>query len=129
LEVCSGLSDRDSDRDEQITDDAEVVKTLGNVDVTENELAELTRLVETYGKHISFKAHMDDSDIDFELPVASFPSLPFSPGKYVERQHEDEIYRCAFKKREQVTRFVHLVKIFHRLNTPVHDGAECASHA
>jgi len=80
-------------------------------------------------KHISFKAHMDDSDIDFELPVASFPSLPFSPGKYVELQHEDEIYRCAFKKREQVTRFVHLVKIFHRLNTPVHDGAECASHA
>lgn len=41
---------------EHISDDETAVKAFGDIEVTENQLAELTELLKTYGNNISFKA-------------------------------------------------------------------------
>ena len=80
-------------------------------------------------KHIYFTATVDGEPVELELPTACFPSVPFGPGKYVELQHGDEIYRCMLKNGKRTTRLVNFIKIFHKLNIHTHDGTECGCHA
>ncbi len=39
------------------------------------------------------------------------PSLPFSPGNYLELQEGERIYRCRLKEGKQVMKLIHLLKI------------------
>ena len=80
-------------------------------------------------RYIYFNATVDGAPVEFELATACFPSVPFKPGKYVELQHGDMIYRCVLKDGKRATRFVNLLKIFHRLNVHTHDAATCGCHA
>lgn len=49
------------------------------------------------------------------VPIADIPTLPFSPGKHLEVQQGDTIYRCALKDGRLVMKFIHLVKSFYEL--------------
>jgi hypothetical protein len=51
------------------------------------------------------------------LPVGATPTLPFSPGKYLELQHGSMIYRCILKDGKQVMKCINMVKIFYELHT------------
>ena len=53
------------------------------------------------------------------VPVAGVPSLPFSPGKYLEVQHGNDIYRCVLEDGKLVMKFINMVKIFYELNKTV----------
>jgi len=60
---------------------------------------------------------------EVEVPTASFASLPFSPGKYLEIQDGKEIYRCVLDDGKLVMKFINLVKIYYELKSVVKCGA------
>jgi excinuclease UvrABC ATPase subunit len=45
-----------------------------------------------------------------EVSIVGIPALPFSPGKHLEVQHGEEIYRCVFKNGRPVMKFINMVK-------------------
>ena len=50
-----------------------------------------------------------------EVPILSIPALPFSPGKYLEVQHGEDIYRCVFRDGRPVMKFINMLKCLHCL--------------
>lgn len=50
------------------------------------------------------------------VPVGGIPTLPFSPGKYLEIQNGMDIYRCMLENGRLVMKFINLVKIFYELH-------------
>lgn len=52
------------------------------------------------------------------VPIAGVPSLPFSPGKYLEVQQGSDIYRCVLEDGRLVMKLINMVKIFYELNKP-----------
>ena len=56
-------------------------------------------------------------DIFLTIPIAAFPTLPFSPGKYIEIQDGQTIYRCVLDDGKLAMKFINMVKIFFTLNS------------
>lgn len=52
----------------------------------------------------------------FTVPIATFPSLPFSPGAYLELQDGKDIYRCVLKDGKPVMKFINRVKCFYAMS-------------
>lgn len=50
-------------------------------------------------------------------PVGGIPTLPFSPGKYLEIQNGKDIYRCVLADGRLVMKYINLVKIFYELRS------------
>ena len=55
--------------------------------------------------------------LELALPTANFASLPFKPGKNMEIQHGEVIYRCYPADGRLVMKFINMIKIFYELNT------------
>jgi len=53
------------------------------------------------------------------VPIAGVPSLPFTPGKFLEVQQGSDIYRCVLEDGKLVMKFINMVKIFYELNKTV----------
>ena len=53
---------------------------------------------------------------DIKVPVSNIPTLPFGPGKYLEVQSGENIYRCMLEDGRLVMKFINLVKIFHEMS-------------
>ena len=51
------------------------------------------------------------------MPIATFASVPFSPGKHIDLQFGDEIYRCVLSDSYLVMKLVNTVKIYYELNS------------
>lgn len=56
-------------------------------------------------------------DVDVSIPTASFATLPYKPGKYIELQHGSAIYRCLPEDGRLAVKFIDLLYVFHRLHT------------
>lgn len=54
--------------------------------------------------------------MDVSIPTASFASLPYKPGAYIEIQNGDEIYRCLPEDGREVIRFIDLLWVFHTIH-------------
>ena len=54
-------------------------------------------------------------ETELQVPILGIPALPFSPGKYLEVQHGEDIYRCVFRDGRPVTKFINLLKCLYRL--------------
>ncbi len=65
-------------------------------------------------------------DVDITVPVGNVPTLPFSPGKYLEIQHGSNIYRCVPEDGKLVMKFINMVKIFYELRNS--EKAEATVH-
>ena len=50
-----------------------------------------------------------------QIPIEGIPTLPFSPGRYLELQHGKDIYRCVLDDGRLAMKYIHMVKIFHAL--------------
>lgn len=50
------------------------------------------------------------------VPISAIPTLPFGPGKYLEVQRGDAIYRCLPNDGKLVMKMINLIKIFHELS-------------
>ncbi len=53
---------------------------------------------------------------ELSVPIHNFASLPFSPGKYFEIQHGENILRCTPEDPKIVMKLINAVKIFYELN-------------
>lgn len=60
---------------------------------------------------------IDGEDVDIAIPTASFATLPYKPGKYVEIQHGSAIYRCLPEDGRLAVKFIDLLYVFHELHT------------
>lgn len=56
---------------------------------------------------------VEGQELDIAVDAGTFPSLPFSPGKYLEFQYGDKIYRCAPEDGRVVMKFINLVKVLY----------------
>ena len=54
-------------------------------------------------------------EISLSIPTAGFPTLPFSPGKYIEIQDGKTIYRCVLEDGRLAMKFINMVKAFFEL--------------
>lgn len=54
-------------------------------------------------------------EVSLSIPIAGFPTLPFSPGKYLEVQDGQTIYRCVLTEGKLAMKFINRVKIFYEL--------------
>lgn len=61
----------------------------------------------------------------FTVPIGTFPSLPFSPGAYLELQDGNVIYRCVLNDGRLVMKFINRVKCYYAM----HKGAEMKQEA
>ena len=59
---------------------------------------------------------LNGAPFELNAPVAGIPTLPFSPGKYLEIQNGNDIYRCVLEDGKLVMKFINLVKIFYELH-------------
>ena len=55
-------------------------------------------------------------NVNISVPILNFASLPFSPGKYLEIQQGENIYRCTPEDGRPVMKFINMVKIFYELS-------------
>ena len=56
------------------------------------------------------------SELHLKIPAGAAPTLPFSPGKYLELQHGNDIYRCVLEDGRQVMKFINMMKILYELH-------------
>lgn len=66
--------------------------------------------------HFQIEGHINGSDVALSVPIANIPTLPFSPGKHLEIQHGNDIYRCLLDDGKLVMKFINMVKVFYELN-------------
>lgn len=56
-------------------------------------------------------------DMDVSLDTASFASLPYKPGAYIEIQNGNAIYRCLPEDGRLTVKFIDMLRIFHELHS------------
>lgn len=56
---------------------------------------------------------VNGEELDISVAAGTFPSLPFSPGKYLEFQYGEQIYRCAPEDGRVVMKYINLVKVLY----------------
>ena len=64
---------------------------------------------------IRLRGKIQNEETDLQVPIMSIPALPFSPGKYLEVQHGETIYRCAFKDGRPVMKFINMIKCLYQM--------------
>ena len=52
-------------------------------------------------------------ELDIQVAAGTFPSLPFSPGKYLEFQYGDNIYRCLPDEGAVVMKYINMIKVLY----------------
>ena len=83
------------------------------------------RKFETFGnatltlssENFVIKGILGDREEEIRVPIASFAALPYKPGKYIEIQDGDAIYRCLPTDGRVVIKFINMVKIFYEIST------------
>ena len=58
---------------------------------------------------------INEQEVNMEIPIVNFASLPFKPGKYIELQSGENIYRCVLEDGKLAMKFINMVKIFYKL--------------
>lgn len=58
---------------------------------------------------------INGEDVSIAVPISSIPTLPCSPGRYLEVQQGDNIYRCVLEDGRLAMKYINLVKIFYEL--------------
>lgn len=70
-------------------------------------------------KHaLDLSGTVNGKEITLSVSPANLPTLPFGPGRYLEIQHGDNIYRCVLSNGRLVMKFINALKIFYDINNP-----------
>ena len=67
-------------------------------------------------EHFLLEGSIHGQPVSLRIPIANVPSLPFSPGRHLEIQDGEQIYRCVLQDGRLVMKFINMVKIFHELS-------------
>ena len=68
---------------------------------------------------------VNDTPLTERIPIGNLPSLPFSPGKHLELQQGQTIYRCLPENGRLVMKLINMVKIYYELS---HTADQTATH-
>ena len=60
---------------------------------------------------ITLKGNINEEEIAYTFPTDCYPTLPFTPGEYLEIQDGQAIYRLHFKDKYNVTKFINMLKV------------------
>lgn len=60
-------------------------------------------------------ATINGEDKNLKISTKNIPTLPFSPGRHIEIQDGQTIYRCVLEDGRLATKFINMVKIFYEL--------------
>lgn len=86
------------------------------VDGKKNKFVEAGEGTLTYREgHLYLTGKLGDEDLELDVNASCFASLPFKPGKQIEVQHGDDIYRCVLEDGKLAMKFINLIKINHEL--------------
>ncbi len=66
------------------------------------------------GSGLCLQGTVDGEPLELRVEQGTFPSLPFSPGKYLEFQYGDTIYRCVLEDGRLVMKFINMLKVFYQ---------------
>ena len=64
---------------------------------------------------ITLSGTIRGEETELEVPILGIPALPFSPGKHLEVQHGEDIYRCVFLDGRPVMKFINMIKCLYQL--------------
>lgn len=67
--------------------------------------------------HFSLTGKINGEAVDYVIPSAKTPILPFGPGRYFEIQNGQEIYRCILEDGRLAMKFINSLKAFYELNS------------
>lgn len=68
------------------------------------------------GDGFTLEGQLRGEQVCLHIPVSGTPTLPFSPGKYLELQSGMDIYRCVLEDGRLAMKYIHMVKIFYTLS-------------
>ena len=63
------------------------------------------------------EGNVNGEEISRKFAISWFPTLPFSPGRFLELQHGNTIYRCVLDDGRLAMKFINMVKIFYELSS------------
>lgn len=64
-------------------------------------------------ERFGLRGTVNGEELDVAVDAGAFPSLPFSPGRYLEFQYGEKIYRCAPEDGRVVMKFINMVKVLY----------------
>ena len=64
---------------------------------------------------VTLSGTIHNETVELEVPILGIPALPFTPGKHLEVQHGEHIYRCVFKDGRPVMKFINMLKALYQL--------------
>ena len=67
-------------------------------------------------QHFLIDGQINGESVTLKFPIINIPCLPFEPGKYLEIQHGQDIYRCVLEDGRLVMKYINMIKIFYELN-------------
>lgn len=86
------------------------------IDETRHKFVPIGRGTLTLDKQqFIFRGRLRGKKTEQVFPISHLPTLPFKPGKYLEIQHGEDIYRCRLRRGHLVMKFINLVKIHYQL--------------
>lgn len=87
------------------------------VDEVKNKFVEVGQGVVTLSAdHFLLDGTIGGEPVELEIPIANIPTLPFGPGKYLEIQHGEKIYRCVLEDGKLVMKYINMLKAFYELS-------------
>lgn len=92
-----------------------VIKMVNDAKHKFEEVGIGTLSISSAGFHL--EGTLKGAPFTLDVPVGNIPTLPFSPGKHLELQHGNDIYRCVPEDGKLVMKFINLVKIYYELRT------------
>lgn len=66
----------------------------------------------------SLQGQISGNEMELSVDAGTYPSLPFSPGRHLEFQYGDDIYRCIFEDGRQVMKFINMIKVLYERAHP-----------
>lgn len=70
-------------------------------------------------EHFQIDGQINGQTVNLQFPITNIPCLPFSPGKYLEIQHGQDIYRCVLEDGRLVMKYINMIKAFFELSQAV----------
>ena len=70
--------------------------------------------------HLLLSGRIGQEVLEIDINASAFASMPFKPGKHIEIQHGQDIYRCAPDDSKQIMKLINLIKINHELFLRTH---------
>lgn len=100
-----------------ITQTLETTTKIHMIDYEKHAFVEVGKgTVSLCKQHFLIEGQIKGESVSLQIPITNIPCLPFDPGKYLEIQHGQDIYRCVLDDGRLVMKYINMIKIFYELS-------------